>query len=146
MSKKSTHKRGGKGARPALMPFDLLPYAQCIIVLNRFSMIYSLSLAACVTLIIIYYSRSVTPSSLASLQYTGGNRTAYRLCQMRLADLLAKGLVVNDGGGNYSLSGECVNMLRSVLIEGESAKILQDIDKRIERSRAYRERKVKAGL
>lgn len=145
MSKKSTHKRSGKGVRPALMPFDLLPYAQCIIVLNRFSMLYSLSLAACVTLLIIYYSRVVTVTSLSYLQYTGGNRTAYRLCQARLAGLLEKGLVVNDGG-NYSLSDKCVNMLRSVLVEGESAKILRDIDKRIERSRAYRERKVKAGL
>lgn len=125
------------------MSFSLLPYAHSIIVLNRFSMLYSLSLAACVTLLIIYYSRVVTPTSLSCLQYTGGNRTSYRLCQLRLADLLAKGLVVNDGKGNYSLSDKCIGMLKGVLIGGESAKILQDIDKRISRSEAYRQRKAK---
>lgn len=138
---KTTKNKPEKGVNPPPMPFNLLPYASFGIVLNRFSMLYSLSLAACITLLIIYYSRIVTVTSLSYLQYTGGNRTAYRLCQSRLALLLEKGLIVNDGKGNYSLSSKCVEMFKSVLVGGESAKILVEIDKRIARSNAYRLRK-----
>lgn len=138
---KTTKNKHEKGVDPAPVPFSLLPYVSFALIFNKFSMLYSLSLAACITLLIIYYSGSVTPSSLASLQYTGGHKTSYRLCQFRLVSLFSRGLIVNDGKGNYSLSAKCISMLKSVLIGEESAKILLEIDKRIARSNAYRMRK-----
>lgn len=143
---KNSLKRAVKGVKPLSKSFDLFRFASAVIVFNSFSLGLGISHSIAVTLVLIGYSGSSTVTSLTRLQYGNSGRSSYRNMQYRLVTLLDRGLIVNDGSGNYSLSSECVDMLRSVLVEGESAKILQEIDRRISRSEAYRMRKAKNSL
>lgn len=143
-SKNSTG-RAEKGVSPVSMRIDLFPYLSFALVLDVFCQRYKLSAAAVTSLLIIAYCRSVTLTLLCKLQYVGGNQTAYALVKNRVSVLLDKGMIVKDGY-NYVLSEKCVTAMRDVLVSGERAKILQDIDKRIARSEAYRQRKAKSGV
>lgn len=146
MNKKSTHTRSKKRVNPLKLTLNLLEYIPSALCLNVFALSNSLHFAAVITLLLIGYSGSVTCTTLVYLQYGKNGRSSYRNMQARLAMLLAAGWVENDGKGNYSLSVKCFDAMREVLVSGERAKILQDIDKRIARSEAYRQRKAKSGV
>lgn len=132
-----------KGVSSPSIPLNLLSYIPSALCLNVFSLSNSINFAAVITLLLIGYSGTVTCTTLVYLQYGKNGRSSYRNMQARLAMLLAAGWIDNDGKGNYSLSVKAVGAMREVLVSGESAKILHDIDKRIARSEAYRQRKAK---
>lgn len=142
---KSGKQRSEKDVKPASMRIDLLPYLVHGLVLDAFCQRYKLSAAAATSLLIIAYARSVSLTSLCKLQYVGGNATAYALVKNRVGVLIGKGMIVKEGY-NYVLSEHCIAAMREVLVSGERAKILQDIDKRIARSEAYRKRKAKSSI
>lgn len=141
-SKKAV-KRDEKGVFPRSLSLDLISYLPVAIVLDVFCQRHRLTFAAAYSLLIIHYCGSVTLKLLADLQYVKGSSTSYAGVKQRVSILIEKGMIVKSGV-EYSLSSKCVAAMREVLVEGERAKILADIDKRITRSEAYRKRK--AGL
>lgn len=145
LNSKNSVKRGENGVTSPSFRIDLISYLPVAIVLDVFCQRYRLTFAAAYSLLIIHYCGSVTLKLLANLQYVKGSATSYAGVKQRVAVLLGKGMIVKSGI-EYSLSDKCIDAMRSVLVGGERAKILQDIDKRVARSEAYRQRKAKSGL
>lgn len=118
-----------KGATHASIAANVLPIMPFCLSLIPLKQRYSLSSSALFLLpVIAYYgARGVSPTALSKLLH--GNSDGYRSVCFRLSALRARGLVVN-GGGRWRLSGEGLRALSAVVVEGEGAKFLAEVERK----------------
>lgn len=138
---KTSKKGGGKGVTPTSLSVNVLPCIPFILSLLPLKHHYSLSSSVFFMLPVIasFGSVGVAPTRLSRLLH--GNTNGYRSVCSRLNTLKSKGLVVNSGG-KWRLSGEGVRALSSVVVEGESANFLREVERKKLRAEKLRAKKL----
>jgi hypothetical protein len=133
-------KKGGKLPSITRSVIPYIPIAiQCIAVKNAFRVTIQ---AAHTIIVIAYFGNSgATVSLLTCLLYGVKDGSNYRAMQARLSVLLASGYVVSVGG-RYSLTDKAYKMLSAVIVEGEGAKLLLDIERRQKLAEARKAKKL----
>lgn len=135
--------RGFKGDYPRILQRDVMPYIALSIVSLPLKQAFSLSYPCLQFLLIVAYFNGTgnTITGYMKLLYGYSSKTLYVSIQQRIDTLLGKGLIERYSG-KYRLSEKGVRALSSVLIEGEGAKLLLEIERKQARSEAARAKRL----